>query len=90
MRYVRRAESLDEHNLNLHQMGKCLYFTARRKIRPGEELKAWYSDSYARARNLPPIISRRKHMKNRSSIVNEMFTEKENISEPSMSAISER
>lgn len=55
MRYVRQADSCDEQNLILHQVGKNLYFTALRKIMAGEELKAWYSPSYAKSRNLPLV-----------------------------------
>ncbi|XP_073989584.1 uncharacterized protein isoform X2 [Rhodnius prolixus] len=52
MRYVRPARNIEEQNLVLHQSDNHLYFSTIRQIKAKEELKVWYSASYARARNL--------------------------------------
>lgn len=52
MRFVRAAEDLEEQNLVVSQEGDQLFYTTTRPIEPRQELKVWYSSSYARDRGL--------------------------------------
>nr|CAD7393691.1 unnamed protein product [Timema cristinae] len=61
MRFVRGAETLKEQNLILNQQGSSLYFTTTRVIHPREELRVWYSSSYASKRGLALLDNRKKN-----------------------------
>ncbi|XP_055337464.1 uncharacterized protein LOC129587659 isoform X2 [Paramacrobiotus metropolitanus] len=47
MKFVRMADTVAEQNLAAYWADGEVYFAAIRKIQPGEELKVWYSTSYA-------------------------------------------
>nr|CAD7580158.1 unnamed protein product [Timema californicum] len=61
MRFVRGAETLKEQNLILNQQGSSLYFTTMRVIHPREELRVWYSSSYASKRGLALLDNGKKN-----------------------------
>ncbi|CAG2067365.1 unnamed protein product, partial [Timema podura] len=60
MRFVRGAETLKEQNMILNQRGSSLYFTTTRVIHPRDELRVWYSSSYASKRGLALLDNRKK------------------------------
>ncbi|XP_038073735.1 uncharacterized protein LOC119741876 [Patiria miniata] len=53
MRYVRLAARSQEQNVVIHQSGGNIYFTTNKQITMGEELRAWYSQEYARWNGVP-------------------------------------
>ncbi|XP_022111953.1 uncharacterized protein LOC110991094 [Acanthaster planci] len=53
MRYVRLASRTQEQNVVVHQSGGNIYFTTNKQITMGEELRAWYSQDYARWFGVP-------------------------------------
>lgn len=55
MRFVRAAETYAEQNLSLSQDGDHLFYTTTRAVGPRQELKVWYSKSYAETRGLPVL-----------------------------------
>ncbi|CAH1402716.1 unnamed protein product [Nezara viridula] len=87
MKYVRQAESADEQNLSLHQIGKNLYFRALNRIGPHEELKVWYSMAYAKPRNLPLLSFAKNRKAKKGSRCNTHLSEKENVSVSSIKAL---
>lgn len=87
MKYVRQAESADEQNLSLHQIGKNLYFRALNKIAPHEELKVWYSMAYAKSRNLPLLSFAKNRKTKKGSKCNTLSSEKENVCVSSAKAV---
>lgn len=87
MKYVRQAESAEEQNLSLHQIGKNLYFRALNKITPHEELKVWYSMAYAKSRNLPLLNFAKNRKAKKGSKCNAFSSQKENISVSSVKAV---
>nr|CAD7453481.1 unnamed protein product [Timema tahoe] len=62
MRFVRGAETLKEQNMILNQRGSSLYFTTTRVIHPRDELRVWYSSSYASKRGLALLDNRKKRI----------------------------
>ncbi|XP_066904483.1 PR domain zinc finger protein 10 isoform X2 [Halyomorpha halys] len=85
MKYVRQAESGEEQNLSLHQIGKNLYFRALSRIAPQEELKVWYSMAYAKTRNLPLLSFTKTRKGKKGSKSNLDLLEKENVTVSSSS-----
>lgn len=57
MRFVRPAKTSREQNLTLTQQGYSLYFTTTRQVFPRQELRVWYSSSYADRRGLQLLSS---------------------------------
>jgi hypothetical protein len=45
--FIRPAQNIVEQNLVVHQVGKSLFFYAKREIKEGEELLFWFSKEYA-------------------------------------------
>ncbi|XP_062580416.1 PR domain zinc finger protein 4-like [Saccostrea cucullata] len=47
LRFIRPAQNIVEQNLVVHQVGRSLFFFAKRDIREGEELLYWFSKEYS-------------------------------------------
>ena len=72
MRYVRPAKTSDEQNVCLSQEGEQLFYSTSRNIDPNDELRVWYSSSYAASRNLPLlqlISENNENLQRKSNII---------------------
>ncbi|XP_039272546.2 PR domain zinc finger protein 10-like [Styela clava] len=57
MMFVQPAKSYTEQNLCAHQEEDFIYFTTTRQVLPDEELKVWYSPTYAKFLSVPLLTS---------------------------------
>ena len=56
MKFVRAARDFSEQNLVLTQEGDKLFFSSIKNIHPNQELKAGYSEAYAKSRGLHYLL----------------------------------